>query len=230
LTAESDATPAADEAQGSEADTGPHDRKAGAERLCVATRTVRPTAEMIRFVIGPDDTVVPDIKRKLPGRGVWVTATTDAVAKAAARNAFARSLKRPVRVPADLAAVTERLLEQSVLDALSIAHKAGLVRFGFTKVEATIATGSAVALLHAADASADGVRKLTAAKRRHGESGPVSIAAFTAMQLDLAFGRPNVIHAALLAGPASEAFLARYGGLAAFRESATAGELAQPRE
>lgn len=213
-----------------ETDAGPHDRKAGPERLCIATRTVRPIAEMIRFVAGPDDTIVPDVKRKLPGRGVWVTATAEAVAKAVARNAFARSLRRPVRTPADLPATTERLLEQSALDALAIAHKAGLVRAGFAKVEAALADGRAVAVLHAADAAADGVRKLEARGRRAGEREPVSITAFTSTQLGLALGRPNVIHAALLAGPACEAFLARYRCLAAFRESAPASELTTPRE
>jgi predicted RNA-binding protein YlxR (DUF448 family) len=219
---------AADETtHANEADAGPRDRAGGPTRLCIATRAVLPVDAMIRFAVGPGDAVVPDIKRKLPGRGVWVTATAAAVTKAVARNAFARSLRRPVRAPADLAAMTERLLEKSALDALAIAYKAGLALCGFTKVEAALATGRAVAVLHAADAAPDGVRKLDAVARRHaGEKVPVSIAAFTGLQLDLAFGRPNVIHAALLAGPASEAFLARLSGLTAFRGSGTAEEIA----
>jgi predicted RNA-binding protein YlxR (DUF448 family) len=181
---------------------------------------------MIRFVVGPDDTIVPDIKRRLPGRGVWVSASAAAVAQAVARNAFARSLRRSVRVPADLPALTERLLERHALDALAIAYKAGLVACGFAKTEEALRNGRAVALIHAAEAAADGVRKLDAVARRGGEKPVVSVTGFTTLQLDLALGRPNVIHAAVLAGPASEAFLARFGGLAAFRGNGTAETIA----
>src|SRR5208283_4340439 len=119
-----------------ELDTGPRSREL--ERLCVATRTVRPVADMIRFVIGPDGEAVPDIKRKLPGRGVWVTATQDALDDAIKRKAFARGFRREVRLPGDLVARTERLLERAALDALAIAGKAGLVAAGFAKVEAAL--------------------------------------------------------------------------------------------
>src|ERR1044071_2106553 len=102
-----------------EADTGPRDNKPGTERLCVATRTVRPVGELIRFVVGPDGAVVPDLKRRLPGRGVWVTATRSAVDEAAKRNVFARSLKREPKAPADLGVQLDRLLENAALDALA---------------------------------------------------------------------------------------------------------------
>ena len=85
-------------------DAGP--RAQELERMCVATRTVRPVADMIRFVIGPDGEAVPDLKRKLPGRGVWVTATQDALSDAVKRKALARGFKREVRLPADLVART----------------------------------------------------------------------------------------------------------------------------
>src|ERR1700681_1063815 len=100
-------------------DTGP--RAQELERMCVATRTVRPVDDMIRFVIGPDGEAVPDLKRKLPGRGVWVTATQDALSDAVKRKALARGFKREVRLPADLVARTECLLERSALDALAMA-------------------------------------------------------------------------------------------------------------
>src|ERR1043166_5647969 len=105
-----------------ETETGPRDDKRGTERLCVATRAVRPVAELIRFVVGPDGSVVPDLKRKLPGRGVWVTAKRAAIEEAARRNAFARSFKTNVRVTPDLAARVETLLTSSCLDALAIVH------------------------------------------------------------------------------------------------------------
>src|ERR1700676_4681674 len=120
-----------------EIDTGPRDGER--ERLCIATRTVRPLADLIRFVVGPDGEAVPDLKRKLPGRGVWVTATQDALGDAIKRKALARGFKRDVRLPADLVARTERLLERAALEALAMAGKAGLVATGFTRVEAALA-------------------------------------------------------------------------------------------
>ena len=93
---------------------------------------------MIRFVVGPDGEAVPDVKRKLPGRGIWVTATRAAIEDAVKRNVFARGFKRDVRVARDLAEQTERLLERAALDALAIAGKAGTVVSGFSKVEAAV--------------------------------------------------------------------------------------------
>src|ERR1700684_184555 len=114
-----------------ELDTGP--RAQELERMCVATRTVKPVADMIRFVLGPDGEAVPDLKRKLPGRGVWVTATQDALSDAVKRKALARGFKQEVRLPADLVARTERLLERAALDALAMAGQAGLGAARFTR-------------------------------------------------------------------------------------------------
>jgi predicted RNA-binding protein YlxR (DUF448 family) len=202
-----------------ELDTGPRDRDV--ERLCVATRTVRPVADLIRFVVGPDGEAVPDLKHKLPGRGVWVTATQDALGDAIKRKVFARGFKRDVRLPADLVSRTERLLEAAALEALAMAGKAGLVTAGFVRTETALGRGGVVALLHAAEAAADGVRKLDAALRRKPQGRPVVVIGFlTTAQLDLALGRPNVIHAALLAGPPSDTFLARLRRLERFRTGA----------
>jgi hypothetical protein len=200
-------------------DGGPHSR--GRERLCVATRAVRPVADLIRFVVGPDGEAVPDVKCRLPGRGVWVTATYDALADAIARKAFARGFKRNVQLPADLAVRTERLLAQAVIDALAVAGKAGLVAAGFAKAATALAHEHVIALLHAVEASPDGVRKLDAIAHRRGrEQGaetPPVIEFLTSAQLDLALGRANVIHAALLAGPASDTFLSRSRRLQRYR-------------
>ena len=199
-----------------EADDGPRAR--GSERLCVATREVRPVADLIRFVVGPNGEAVPDLKRNLPGRGVWVTASREVLGEAIKRKAFARGFKRDVRLPADLIERTARLLEQSVLDALAIAAKAGSVVSGFAKVENALAHDHVVGLLHAAEAAPDGMKKLHAALHRNLKSGSVPvIQALTGPQLDLALGRPNVIHAALLAGPVSDTFLARLRRLERFR-------------
>jgi uncharacterized protein len=186
--------------------------------MCVATRTVRPVSDLIRFVVGPDGDVVADIKSKLPGRGIWVTATRGALASAIKRKAFARGFKRDVRLASDLVERTERLLERAVLDALAIAGKAGLVATGFAKTEAALEHGDVIALLHASGAAADGLRKLeAAARRRRPDAPPVVIGFLNAAELDLALNRPNVVHAALLAGPVSETFLARCRRLERFR-------------
>lgn len=189
-------------------DRGRRSAAAAGERLCIATRTVRPVAEMIRFVVGPGGAVVPDLKRRLPGRGVWVTARRRLIEAAVKRQAFARSLKGEANTAADLAEVIEGLLERSALDALSIAHKAGLTVLGFSRVEAALAALPVLALIRARDAGAEGARKLAALRR--GDQAPVSIELFTSAQLDLAVGRLNVVHAALLAGRASETFLDRW--------------------
>jgi uncharacterized protein len=207
-----------------ELDSGPRSRAPA--RLCVATRAVRPVAELIRFVVGPDGEATPDLKQRLPGRGVWVTATQQALADAIKRKALNRGFKREVRLPSDLVARTDRLLERAVLEALAVAGKAGLVASGFSRVEAAIAEKDIVGLLHAAEAAPDGVRKLDAALRRRPSGLPATIIGiFTAAQLDLALGRPNVIHAALLAGPASDTVLARLRRLERFRSGEPAAQV-----
>ena len=199
-----------------ELDDGP--RSGGLERYCVATRTVRPVENLIRFVVGPDGQAVPDLKRKLPGRGVWVTATQEALGAAIKGRAFARGFKRDVRVSPDLVGRTERLLEKAALDALAMANKAGLVAVGFTRVENALAHHRVIVLLHAAEAGPDGVSKLEAARRRSPHAGSAAVlAVLSSPQLDLALGRPNVVHAALLAGPVSDTFLARLRRLERFR-------------
>jgi predicted RNA-binding protein YlxR (DUF448 family) len=182
---------------------------------------------MIRFVIAPNGKAVADLKQNLPGRGVWVTATRSALAQAVNTNAFARGLRREVRLDADLVGRTEQLLESAALDALAIARKAGLVAMGFAKVETALKREAVIALLHAAEAAPDGVKKLDSAVRHSQQAGsPQVIRILTAQQLDLALGRPNVIHAALLAGRASETFMARLRRLERFRGS----EQAEPEE
>jgi predicted RNA-binding protein YlxR (DUF448 family) len=207
-------------------DRGP--KGAAAERFCALSREAKPIADLIRFVVGPDGAVVPDLKRKLPGRGVWVTATEDALAQAVKRNVFAKSFKKDVRAANDLVGQTERLLERSALDALAIAGKAGQVVAGFTRVEAALSGDDVIALLHARDGAADGKRKLNGLAGRGDENarGTAIIEAFTSSQLDLALGRSNVIHAAVLAGDASTGFLARYRRYERFR-TGKAGNQAQ---
>lgn len=199
-------------------DAGPR-RAAAVERTCAATGTVRPIDDMIRFVVAPDGRPVADLKRRLPGRGVWVTATRAALRTAVARKAFARSFKRNVAAAPDFVETTEQLIEASALSGLAMVHKAGLVAIGFGKTEAALAREPVAALIHAADAAPEGARKLDAALHRRDAAAKVArVQAFTSAQLDLALGRSNVVHAALLAGRESEMFLTRVERLARFRD------------
>ena len=203
-------------------DHGPRTDKSATMRMCAVSRQVRPIDELIRFVVAPSGDVVPDLKRKLPGRGQWVGASRRTIAEAVRRHQFSRGFKRDVRVAATLPADTEALLERSCVEALAMAAKAGQVISGYAKVEGLLEQGRAEALIHASDGAADGIRKLDAIagqrSRNIGDSHRLPIVtALTSAQLDLALGRSNVIHAALLAGPASKTFLSRCQILVRYR-------------
>src|SRR5262245_50414650 len=204
-------------------DSGPRKITPGSQRLCASSGIVRRVDDMIRFVLGPDGAAVPDLKRRLPGRGIWITATRQALRAAITKKAFARNFKREVRIGADFVPATERLIERAALDALSMAHKAGRVTIGFAKVETLVLGRNALAgVIHARDASPAGVGKLANALLRRGDENgvstpPVVVDVFTSAQLDLALGRSNVMHAALLAGPEIETFVARVARLERFR-------------
>ncbi|MES2602823.1 MAG: RNA-binding protein, partial [Pseudomonadota bacterium] len=181
-------------------DNGPR-TKSGTERMCAVTRQVAPIDDLIRFVLSPSGETVPDLKRKLPGRGLWVSLSHATVAEAAKRNVFARSFKRDVQVSKTLADDVERMMVRGVSEALAMTAKAGQVISGFSKVEGAIEGRQAAALIHATDGAPDGIRKLNAklaaVRRENGaESGnfPV-ISVLTTDELDLALGRANVVHA-----------------------------------
>lgn len=205
-----------------ELDNGPRTDRSATMRMCAVSREVRPVDELIRFVLSPQGEVVPDLKRKLPGRGLWIAASRARVAEAVRRNQFSRGFKSDVRAAQTLPADTEKLLVRSAIEALAMAAKAGQVVSGFAKVEDALAGGQATALIHASDGAADGIRKLDAKVRQrggnHGESPPFPVVtALTSAELDLALGRANVIHAALLAGPAGKTFLSRSQILVRYR-------------
>jgi predicted RNA-binding protein YlxR (DUF448 family) len=206
-------------------DDGPR-TKSGVARMCAVTRQVKPIDDLIRFVVAPSGEVIPDLKRKLPGRGLWISLSRTTVDDAARRGVFARGFRKAVQVSPTLAADTEGLLVRSATDALAMAGKAGQVVSGFAKTESALATGEVAAVIHAADGSDDGIRKLDAklaALTRENAEKPANlpvIRVFTTDELDLALGRSNVVHAALLAGPASKTFLARCQMLDRYRQTA----------
>lgn len=190
------------------------------ERTCIVSRAVRPADELIRFVVGPDREVVPDLRHRLPGRGVWVSARADAVGEAVRRRLFSRAFKGEVQAAPDLAQQIEDAMRRDLKQALSLANKAGAVVSGFTKVESAIRDGGVAALLHAVEAADDGRRKLSGAlRKRFGDaiSAIPIIAELTGEELGLALGRPHVIHAGLAAGAGSGGFLVRWRQLQAYR-------------
>ena len=220
-------------------DNGPRTDRSATARMCAVTRAIRPIGELIRFVVSPQGEVIPDLKRKLPGRGLWVSASAQAVAEAVRRNQFSKGFKRDVRAAPNLAADTEKLLVRGAIEALAMAAKAGQVISGFGKVEDALRQRNAQAqigaLIHASDGAADGIRKLDAVVRQNAGINDESnrfpvVTALTSEQLDLALGRSNVIHAAVLAGPASKTFLSRSHILVRYRmadDDKTAGNAAK---
>src|ERR1700722_15050270 len=107
---------------------------------------------MIHFCLSPEGAVVPDLRRRLPGRGVWVSARKSIVDQAARRQVFSKRFKTKALAAPDLASLVERLLEEEALQFLSIVNKAGQVVAGAFKVEAAIREGPIAGLIHASDA------------------------------------------------------------------------------
>lgn len=193
------------------------------ERRCIVTRRPGAPETMIRFVRAPDGRITPDIRSRLPGRGVWVTARAQLVAEALRKHAFSRSLKVKVEAPPSLAEDVDALLEGDCLQMLALANKAGALVAGFGKVAEALERGEVGVLIEARDGSEDGRRKLAQYARR-GEtltgSTPKTVTIFASSRLDLALGRTNVIHAAILSGGFAEAVVARCARLALYRSDA----------
>lgn len=184
------------------------------ERRCVATGESGPKQGLIRFVLGPDGLVVPDLAERLPGRGVWVTATRAAVEKAATKRLFSRGLKTQAAAPDGLVDLVEALLAKRLIETVALARKAGQAVAGFEKVRARLREGDAGAVLAARDGAADGRAKIAAMA---GES-PV-IAVLDGGELGLAFGRDSVIHAALDSGGLTDRVKREARRLDGFRQS-----------
>jgi hypothetical protein len=165
------------------------------ERKCIASGESQPKAGLIRFCVGPDGMIVPDVMGKLPGRGIYVTADRDLIAKAAKRGLFSRAARQPVKVADDLPDLVERLVTQRVIDMLSLARKAGDAVMGYEKVKDWLVKGTAATLIQASDGSERGKTKLHAPEGKYGFIGVL-----TAGEIGLAFGRERAIHAALAAG------------------------------
>jgi hypothetical protein len=173
------------------------------ERRDIVSGQVMDEAGLIRFVAGPGGVVVPDLARKLPGRGLWVAADRASVETAAKKGLFARAAKAKVTAPPDLADQVESLLKRRLLSGLGLARRAGELTSGFEKVSAAIDAGRAAWLIEASDGAADGRRKLWGKTRKRSPPTPI-FGVFDAAELGLALGAENVIHTAFLAGRAAD--------------------------
>jgi len=178
-----------------------------AERTCILSRRTAGRDDLIRLALGPDGQVAPDVRARAPGRGAWIgvdRTTLDAAnAKGKLRAALARAFKTgDITVAEDLGARIEAALRQTALDRLGLEARAGNLATGSDRIETEARRGAVRLLLHAADASAEGRRKLDQAWRvgqgteGSGRQGLV-LPAERAI-LSLALGRENVVHAAII--------------------------------
>ncbi len=180
--------------------------------MCIVTRKICDEAELVRFVRSPDGIATPDLQRKLPGRGVWVSLDQQALAEAVKRNLFSRGFGEPTQMPDGLTATVSKLLHQQALSILSLARKAGEALASAMKVEEALRRGPVTVLLHVEGAAADGVRRLN--RLAHPET--VIFGHFRADELDLAFGRTNVVHAAVASGGLADKMVFHMRRMAAY--------------
>ncbi len=164
-------------------------------RRCIVTGTSRPKAELLRFVVSPQGAVVPDIRERLPGRGLWLTARRDIVAAACGKGLFAKAARASVEVPADLADQVEALLARRCCDLLGLARRAGAATYGFEKVRAWLRAGKCGLLFAASDGAEDGRRKLRALA---GDTPVTTV--LRADEMAAGLGREHTVHVAVRGG------------------------------
>ncbi|WP_092868910.1 RNA-binding protein [Hyphomicrobium facile] len=195
----------------------------GSERLCAVTRRALDPENLIRFALSPDGIIVPDLDRRLPGRGVWVGCERGLIEKAVSTHAFSKSLKMKAEAPVDLAERVDDLIVKRVAGMLSLANKAGSVIAGFEKIYAALEKKPVRAILHGSDAALDGRskidRKYKAIQASRGAPAAI-VDVLTIAQMSLAIGRGSVVHAALTPGGLSDRFLEEAERLLRYRSSA----------
>lgn len=184
----------------------------GPERRCIVTGDVQPKQGLVRFVLGPDGTIYPDLAEKLPGRGIWVTSDRDIIEKAAAKGMFARAAKAPAKTPENLADLVEEGLAKRVVELISLVRKSGKAVVGFEKVKGWLSEGRAKVLLQASDGSERGKGKLWTPE------GGRWFGCLTSAELGLAFGRDHAIHGALAAGGLTPRVIREAARLAGLRK------------
>lgn len=198
------------------------DDETGPLRRCVATAATAPKESLIRFVVGPDGSLVPDLDHKLPGRGLYLMPTRAAVALALKKRCFARSAHRPVEVMADLAERLEALIADRAIGLIGLARRGGKVVMGYDQVEAKLKLGWAGLLLQAADAAEGGRARLKAVG-----TGVPEIAVLTAAELATPFGRDHIVHVAIARGAIANRLKNELARLQGFRADVSEWEVAE---
>lgn len=186
-------------------------------RRCIASGEVRHKSDLLRFVVGPDGTVMLDLSGKLPGRGLWLLARRDMLDKACARRLFARAAKAPVSVPDDLADRVAQSLRERCLDLIGLARRTGTLAVGYEKARSRLSRGPAGVLIQAVDGAPGGRHKLSALASAGAPDLPV-VELFTAAELGRILGRDAVVHVIMAPGAMAERFVAasaRYSAVSA---------------
>lgn len=186
------------------------------QRRDIVSGESMPEERLVRFVVGPEGVLTPDLARKLPGRGLWVASNRASVETAARKGMFARAAKRSLVAPPELANLVERLLLRRLISGLGLARKAGEITCGFERAMADVVAGRAALMVEAIDGAQDGRRKLRAAARKQ-ERPPRLVGLFTSAELSLALGAENVIHIAFLAGRGADRWTSDVERLSGFR-------------
>ncbi len=195
------------------------------ERRCIATGESQPKAGLIRFAIGPDGTIGPDLAEKLPGRGIWVTGTRKALEQAIAKKAFSRAAKQKVTVPEGLADLVEQLLEARAAETLGLARRSGELIMGLERAFETLDREPVALMVEAVDAGRDGARRLRAKLKAADLNDLPVVRGLSSAQMGLALGRSNVVHAALKTGRMQEKVLADFARLAAWNDQTDPGDV-----
>lgn len=188
----------------------------GPERRCIVTRACGPREAMLRFVVGPGDVIVPDLLAKLPGRGIWLSASHDVLETARSKGVFSRAARRRVTVPADLTAIVETALTRRVGELVGLARRAGQVAFGFVRAREVIASGRCGLVVQASDGSPDECARLLSGAGDLKVVRPLNAAA-----LGVACGHDHIVHVAVTPGRLAGAIAVEAGRLAGF----TSGEV-----
>lgn len=181
-------------------------------RRCIVSNQRRPASQMVRFVVGPDNMVVPDLVGRLPGRGIWLSADRNIIKTACERSLFAYAARQKVHVDGELADLVETLLARRCTELLGLARRAGEAVAGFVKVQGWLRNGKAAFLVAASDGAKDGREKL----RREARNLP-EINILRAAEIGVAFGREESVHAALVSGGLADKFFETATRLSGFR-------------
>lgn len=185
------------------------------QRRCIVTGEIRDRSALLRFVVGPEGEIVPDIEGRLPGRGLWLTPSRDIVDRAVARRIFARAARRPVAAAPELADRIESLLARRCCEGLGLARRAGLATAGFDRVGEALRRSRVALLLTALDGAAAGRDRLAGPARDVASAGVL-----TAAELGAAFGRERIVYVAVAGGPLCRRLLLDLSRLAGLRAGA----------